>query len=129
MSKVTHSDLAKMLDGHDSKDKFTKYVLKMARDSRLIILTTIGDDVLNFSGFMHDEADCLRGGDVFLKIESGECIVYTKKKDDSKKICSFWDNKSIFKWKFLTNIPNSKFSYTKDGKRWCEAIIFSVDDI
>ena len=130
MGRITHSELAKMLDGHNYEEGFTKYVTKIARDNKLIMLTAIGDDVLKFSGLFNEEADCFRGGDVFLKIEDGECVVYTKKKDGSKKVQSFWNEHTYsYSWKFLTLIPHSKFCIRRNNKKWCEAIIFSVDDV
>jgi len=129
MNKVTHSELANMIKEHNYEDKLTKYILKVARENRLIILTAIGDDVLSFSGFFHDEADCLKGGDVYLKMEDGECMVYTKKKEQSKKISSFWEEYRVYTWRFLTLVPHSKFCIKRNGKKWCEAIVFSADDI
>jgi len=132
MAKVTHSELAKIIleKGEcNSEDSFTKHLLKIARDSRLVILTAIGDDVLSFQGFFKDEADCLKGGDLYLRMEDDECVVYTKKKEGCKKIQSFWEEYRVFKWRFITLIPHSKFAVNKGGKKWCESIIFSVDDI
>jgi hypothetical protein len=128
MTAVTHSDLAKMLDGHEADD-FTKHVFKTARDNRLVMLYPIGDDVLKFSGFFNNEADCFRGGDVHLVIENGELEVYRKAKESTKKIIAFWEEHRAYTWKFLTTIPHSKFTIRKNGKKWCEAIIFKVDDI
>lgn len=126
---MTHSELAKMLEGHNAEDKFTKYVNKVARDNRLVILTSIGDDVLKFSGFFNDEADCMRGGEVHLRMEGEECYVYTKSKDNTRRIMSFWEENRQITWKFMTPIPHSKFLIKKDGKKWCEAIVFSVNDL
>jgi hypothetical protein len=126
---MTHSALAQMLEGHNAEDKFTKYVNKIARDNRLVILTTVGDDVLKFTGFFNDEADCMRGGDVHLRMEGEECWIYTKPKESTKKITSFWEEHRAFTWKFLTNIPHSKFCVRKGGRKWCEAIVFSVDEL
>ena len=132
MSKVTHADLVQMIkDNGDCnyEDKFTKHLLKVARDNRLVILTTIGDDVLSFQGFFKDEADGYKGSDLYLRMEDGECIVYTKKREGCKKISAFWEEYRVYKWRFLTLIPHSKFVVKRNGKNFSESIIFSVDDI
>lgn len=132
MNKVTHSELVKIISEKGDcnyEDNFTKHLLKIARDNRLVILTTVGDSSLIFQGFFKEEADCFRGGDLFLKMEDGDCMVYTKKKEGSKKISAFWEEYRVFKWRFLTLIPHSKFTVKRNGKNWSESIIFSVDDV
>ncbi len=130
--KVTHSELAQIIKNNGDcnyEDSFTKGLLKIARDSRLVILTTIGDDVLSFQGFFKDEADGYKGCDLYLRMEDGECFVYTKKKEGCKKISAFWEEYRVYKWRFLTLIPHSKFVVKRNGKNFSESIIFSVDDI
>lgn len=125
MQVVTYEELAKLIDGHDYEDKLTKYVMKIARDNRLIIVSATGDDTINFDGAFHDEIDLFRGGDVFLTDEG----IFTKHKPGRSKINVFWENKGLCVWKFLTLIPHSKFTINRNGKKWCEGIVFSLDKL
>jgi hypothetical protein len=125
--KFTAKQLAEQLNNHNYDDSFTKYVLKTAKDNKLVIVTATGLDCVTFIGAIEDEADCYMGGELFLDKE----YVYTRqsKEKDRKPILSIYDKKSVYVWKFMTKIPHSKFIVLKDGKRWCEAIIFCIDDI
>lgn len=125
MSAVTYEELAKLIDGHNQEDQLTKYVMKIARDNHLIIVSAIGDDTISFDGAFHDEADLFRGGDIYIA-EDG---VYTRPNQDRVKINVFWENNGLCVWKFLTVIPHSKFIINKNNKKWCEGIVFSLKNL
>ena len=91
MSVVTYEELAKLIDGHNQEDQLTKYVMKIARDNHLIIVSAIGDDTISFDGAFHDEADLFRGGDIYIA-EDG---VYTRPGQDRVKINVFWENNGL----------------------------------
>lgn len=125
MQVITYEELAKLINGHNQEDKLTKYVMKIARDNNLVIVSAIGDDTISFDGAFHDEADLFRGGDVYIA-EDG---VYTKPKEGRVKINVFWEDKGLCVWKFLTVIPHSKFIVNRNGKKWCEGIVFDLKKI
>lgn len=125
--QVTAKQLAEMLDGFSTDDKFTTHVLKLAKSNNLVIVTAIGIDCVQFNGAISDEADCYKGGDLFIDKES---VYIRQDKDKSRKlITAFWEKNRIYTWKFITKIPHAKFSMLQDGKKWCEAIIYCIDDI
>jgi len=125
--KFTARQLAEQLNNHNHDDSFTKFVIKTAKDNRLVIVTATGLDCITFIGAIEDEADCYMGGELFLDKE----YVYTRqsKEKDRKPILSIYDKRAVYTWKFMTKIPHSKFVVLKNGKRWCEAIVFCIDDI
>jgi|SRR6478609_1717626 len=127
MELITPEELAKQLDGRDYDDKMTKYVIKLARDSGLVIVSAIGDDVIQFSGFIKDEVDCFRGGNIYMDKDG----TYTKQSsDNSRKIIQvLWEQHRLYIWKFITKIPHNTYSIKRDGKNFCLGMVFSMKDI
>jgi hypothetical protein len=128
MAIINSQELATLLDGFNHEDRFTKHTLKIARESGLIIVSSIGDDTVVFNGAMTEEFDLFQGGDIFMDKDG---FAYTRQKVDKsrKKITSIWEDKSVFKWKFITSIPNSCFSIKRAGKNYCKGIIFNTKDV
>lgn len=131
MQKITAEELASSLNGHNLEEGFTKYVINLARNSNLVIVSAIGDDTVVFSGALKDEFDLLHGGLIFLGRENDECISYTRQNADKtrKKVEVFWDKHSSFKWKFLTLIKHSTYDLKKNGKNFCKGFVFNLDNI
>lgn len=125
MSISTHQELAMLINGHNHDDSFTKYVMKIARENNLVIVSAIGDDTIQFDGVFHDEIDLFRGGDIYVTEEG----IFTRPKEDRVKINVFWEDKGLCVWKFLTIIPHSKFNINKSKKKWCEGIVFCLNDL
>jgi hypothetical protein len=125
MSTVTYEELAKLINGHNHDDSFTKYVMKMARENNLVIVSAIGDDTIQFDGAFHDEIDLFRGGAVYVTEEG----IFTKPKEGRFKIDVFWEDRGLCVWKFLTTIPNTKFNINKSKKKWCEGMVFCLNDL
>jgi hypothetical protein len=125
MQTTTYEELAKLINGHNYEDSFTKYVMKIARDNSLVIVSAIGDDTIQFDGAFHDEIDLFRGGDVYVTEEG----IFTKPKEGRIKINVFWEDRGLCVWKFLTIIPHYKFIINKDSRRWCEGIVFCLKDL
>lgn len=127
MEITTTEALAKLLDGHNLEEGMTKFVLKIARENKLVIVSAIGDDVVVFNGAFSDEVDCFRGGKIFMDKDG----TYTKQSLDRtrKEINVFWEKNRTYLWKFLTLIPHHKYSIKREGRNFCEGIIFSMNDI
>ena len=131
MQKITAAELAIQLNGFNVEDNFTRNVIKLAKDSDLVIVSAIGDDTITFSGAVTDEFDLLHGGQIFMAKEGNEYIPYTKQNKDKsrKQIEVFWNRHGLSRWKFLTLINHSVYDLKKDGKSFCKGIIFNVNDI
>jgi hypothetical protein len=131
MQKVSTQELASLLNGFDADDRFTRSVVKLAKDSGLIIISALGNDTVILSGAVTDEFDLLHGGQIFISNDNNECMPYTKNNADKtrKQIEVFWEEHSYYKWKFLTLIKHSTYDLKKGGKPFCKGIIFSVTSI
>ena len=78
MIKVSAEELAIELNGFDISDRFTSGLVKLAKNSNLIIISALGNDTVILSGAVTDEFDLLHGGQIFMAKEDNECIPYTK---------------------------------------------------
>jgi hypothetical protein len=131
MTKVTPQELSELLNGFNVEDKFTRNIVKIAKDNKLVIVATIGDDTVTFSGAITDEFDMFHGGKIFLQKEDNEFIPYTRNNEAKtrKSIEVFWDKHSLFKWKFLTLIKHTTYDLKRGGRSFCKGIIFNLNDI
>lgn len=142
MQIITSEGLAKSLDNFNAEDRFTRSVIKLAKDNNLIIVSAIGNDTITFNGALTDEFELFKGGDIFMAKEvfvptiEGhkeiiEYVPYLKQseKKDRIRINVFWEKNRLYTWKFLTIIPHAKFTIKKDNKYFCQGIIFSLNDI
>lgn len=128
MEAIDYRKLAQMLDGHEHEHGFTAHVMKLAKTNRLVIVSAIGDDVVRFEGAYNDEFDCFHGGTVFFDKDK---TAYTRncKLNSRRPIECFWEKHSNYNWKFLTTIPHAKFSMKRNGKNWCQCIVFCLEDV
>lgn len=131
MHKITAEELALSLNQHNLEEGFTKYIVNLARNSNLVIVSAIGDDTIVFSGALKDEFDLLHGGQIFVAKDNLEHILYTRQNEQKtrKKIEVFWDKHNSFKWKFLTLIKHSTYDLKKNGKNFCKGFVFNLNDI
>lgn len=128
METITSAELAAKLDGHNTEDKFTRYVIKLAKDSDLVIVSCVGNDTVVFNGAMTEDFDLFRGGKIFMDKDG---LAYTKQcvNKRRKPIEAFWEEYKLYTWKFLTLIPHEKYVIKKNSKNWCQGIIFSMNDV
>ena len=131
MQKISSEELSILINDFKAEDSFTKHIIKLARDSGLIIISAIGDDTIVLNGAVTDEFDLLHGGKIFFEKENNECIPFTKqnKLGTRKQIEVFWEKHGYFKWKFLTLIKHTTFNIKLNDKNFCKGIIINVIDI
>lgn len=128
---MTHVELAQLIGEHDYDDSFTSFVIKTASANRLVIVTAIGNDVIKLQGSMKDEVDCFHGGNIYFEREGDGVEAYKKQSvnGNRKVLETIWEMHRLFLWKFRSKIPHSKFKINKNGRSFCEGIIFSLNDI
>lgn len=131
MKKVTAEELALELNNFKAEDSFTRGVIKLAKDSNLVIVSAIGDDTIVFHGAITDDFDLFHGGQIFMAKEGNEYIPYLKQNESkSRKLIEvFWSGNGLFKWKFLTLIKHSTYDLRKDNRSFCKGIIFNLNDV
>ena len=103
---------------------------RYAKENGFVIGYGASDDLMEFEGSLYDEAGCFDGGMIYL-CESGvvdycsykciEAVWCDKERTD--------DAGNIITWTYKTDIPHETFMIYEDGEPYCEAIVFSIDDI
>jgi len=129
--RITAQEVATLLNNFNSEDNFTRNILSLAKNNRIIIVSAQGDDTILFNGALTDEFELFKGGNIFMAKEGNEYLGYLKQSSDCsrKKIEVFWNKNGLFKWKFLTLIKHFTYDLKRDGRSFCKGIVFSLDDI
>lgn len=125
---MNHQELASQINNFNAEDKFTKFILKEAKNKNLVIITSIGDDTVVLNGALTEEFDLFHGGSIFIDKDE---LAYKKQSvlNDRKKIDCIWEKNRLFTWKFMTKIPHSKFCFRRNNRSYCEGIVFCLNDI
>jgi hypothetical protein len=144
---MNEKQLAELLNGK-TENAITESIEKQAKKNGLVIVYGASDDLMEFSGAIHDESSCYSGGEV-LFTKSGclqnqdECeeAIETLKENgynvDSlkiqiNKINALWcpDNTAYenLSWAYETEIPHEKFEIMEDGEVYCIGIVFSLSN-
>ena len=132
---MTVKEYAKMLNGRQyDYPQFTEDEIQIAKENGFVIVYGASDDLMEFEGAIRDEAGCFDGGFVWfnergltegeLGQETDRCIEAVwcdmERKDASGNTIT---------WTYKTDIPHEAFMIYDDGEPYCEAIVFSIDDI
>lgn len=141
---VTAKELAARLDGAEyglwgREDDFA-----LAKQSGLVIVYGMSDDLMEFEGAIDDEADVFNGCTVYLTKEGlmhylmrypdcdpewHNCPYYMRERQNAKKIKARWCAVEDKPWTYETDIPHETFRVYEDGELFCEGIVFSVEDL
>ena len=130
---MTVKEYAEMLNGREyGYPQFTKEEIQIAKENGFVIVYGASDDLMEFEGALYDEAGCFDGGTVYV-CETG-VIEYGS--TETKHIEAVWcdtERKDTFgntiTWTYKTDIPHETFMIYDNDKPYCEAIVFSIDDI
>lgn len=127
-------EYAEMLNGREyNYPQFTKEEIQIAEDNGFVIVYGASDDLMEFDGSIYDEGGCFDGGEVWFN-KNG--VVDTAATTADKCIEAVWcdkerkdENGNVITWTYKTDIPHETFMIYEDGEPYCEAIVFSIDDV
>lgn len=130
---MTVKEYAEMLNGREyGYPQFKKEEIQIAKEKGFVIVYGASDDLMEFDGALCDEAGCFDGGTVHL-CETG---VVDYGSAETKRIKAVWcdkertdENGNIIPWTYKTKIPHEAFMIYDCGEPYCEAIVFSIDDV
>lgn len=136
---MTKEELAVMLDGRERGAEISRAEEVIAAMQNLVVVFGASDDLTEFRGAIHDEADTIFGGTV--RIFDGELMSSTGCESECKwfkaalkqvaLIEAVWgeDNDSEYGWTYETTIPHATFDVLEDGEKWCRGIVFDLKDL
>ena len=129
---MTKEELAAKLDGCEYGEEMTDALVKLARESRLVVVYGASDDLTEFNGAIRDEAYL---GESFVTAGGSEPRLMDQH-DCNCEFCGFKDktrgairiNSDFTKKGFSVrcSIPAATFSVMEDGERYGDGLVFAV---
>lgn len=133
------NEFAQMLNGRDYGDMITHEEARQARELGFVVVYGESDDLIEFRGAIHDEADCYDGGEIYLDknglFEGCDhdrhclCKYIKAARDKCKVIEAIWCGDDGWAWQYKTDIPHASFKIFEDGEKYCEGIVFDIKDL
>jgi hypothetical protein len=143
MKKHTKESLAALLHGREICKEITPVEESLAKDSGLVVVFGVSDDLIEFSGTIRDDRDCYKGGK-FLIDRDGVLPdwnnvdhddeeemekYFARKKGKAFEIDAVWDAEG-YSWAYKTSLAHATFDIM-DGYdcRYCRGIVFSMEEV
>lgn len=135
---MTKETLAQQLDGREYPFDLTKEETRLCELSRLVVVAGASDDLMEFYGFIRDE----RGAPGGAYIAAATGLLEDHNADDcecefcgykalisrARTVTATWCPTPDISWVIDSDIPHAKFTIMEDGERFCEGIVFNIDD-
>ena len=116
---------------------------KKPKEYGLVVVFGASDDLCELRGAINDEIDCCEGRDFYvnkkgLSCMPGNCNCHYYEDcsllEAEMKKCSVikavWCDGDIrAAWSYETEIPHETFMIYQDGEKYCQGIVFHMDDI
>lgn len=136
---MTTQGLAALLNGREYGSEITKAEEEAAQKSGLVVVFGQSDDLMEFRGAIDGEVDCYDGGTAYIDgnglfnegsicEECTECKILEERKESCCTISARWC-KGDFPWSYHTEIPHETFEIFEGSERYCQGIVFSVDEL
>lgn len=129
---MTKKELAEKLNGteYDGFRIFSQKILREAKESGLVIVYGVSDDLMEFEGAFEDEGGCFCGGTVYFDLNGVSQDEKEKKYSIYAKWCKDVDEEgNLATWSYETDIPHETFKIWEDGDLFCIGLVFSIEDI
>lgn len=137
IGNVTKDTLANLLNGRQYGEEISPEVEAEAKKAGLVVVFGASDDLIEFRGAIHDEADCYNGG--LIRFTPKGILTELSERDSQEPISeieALWNNS----WSYRTKIPHAEFrivennlgvawSVDKEPRTYCKGIVFSVKDL
>lgn len=140
--KMTKEEFAEKLNGLEYPTVFEANIEADAKESGLVVVYGMSDDLMEMRGAINDEGDCFQG-DTFTINKDGimqdfrhydgsrEEVLekyFLAKNSPKAAIKAVWDEDGI-PWQIRTDLPHATFDIMEDGELYCKGIVFNIDDI
>lgn len=124
---ITAKELAEKINGREYMNEMTKEEEAMAKEAGLVVVFGYSDDNIEFRGAIDDEIGAYDGGEYYI---SPDGKVFDEETPGTKRLDAVWcDPESEHNWSYKTDIPHEKFTIMDEGEKFCEGIIFSMEDL
>ena len=135
-SNIQIDELIKLLNNRNYCDEITPEIKEFATKNNLVIVYGASDDLMEFTGAIHEEVDCYGGGEAHLigkelatnLCDDPLCPYYKKNFLDAIEIKAIW-GEGGYSWTYETKIPHKTFDIIDDDDKYCRGIVFSIEDL
>lgn len=137
---MNKEDLANRICGIAYPCRIHKDLIRIAKDSGLVIVYGASDDLMEFKGAATEEIGCYNGGTALVDAQGvlpdresidddDELKEYFQRKTNAKPIEALWCEEDGYSWTYKTDIPHATFEVNEDGGTYCRGIVFSLADL
>lgn len=122
---MTAKELACLLDGREYGNEIIKEEIAAAKAAGLVVVFGASDDLIEFRGVIDDEGGCYDGGAVYFDRDG----ISQNGEEKAFSIEAIWCGADDYSWTYQTDIPHESFNIYEDGERYCQGIVFSMEDL
>ena len=128
--------MADRINGREYPFDLTKEEQEVCKANRLVVVAGASDDLMEFYGFIRDEMGA--PGEAYITQrglieEHFECECrycgFEALKSPARTITAKWCPNPDVSWVIESEIPHANFTIMEDGEKFCEGIVFSMDEV
>lgn len=132
-------EAAAILNGRQYRNEMDGGIATELKNNGLVAVYGASDDLMEFSGAIHDEVDCCNGGFAYLDknglLENdcdSDCPHFRKLEEAATSIEAVWaptiDDTQV-SWGYKTDIPHATFKIMEDDDTYCVGIVFALSSL
>lgn len=135
---LTAKELAKTLNGRQYTMEILPDEEREAKESGLVVIFGCSDDLVELRGAIDDEVGAYKGTTIYISkdgnlldrpdCDTSECPYYKAVVSAAREIQVEWHNNSP-NWTFKTSIPHETFSILDGEIKFCEGIVFNIEEV
>lgn len=140
---MTAKELAHRLNGNEYLSEICDQLEGTARDNGLVVVFGQSDDLIQFRGAVNGEAYSYGGGDE-IELFEGKLLEVKEPFDEVSEMKEFLEGFGVdiktkviipkwdidgYSWKYHTAIPHETFDILEDGEKYCQGIVFHINEI
>lgn len=133
---MTLKEFAKKLDGRNYRNEIFSIEEIQAKKLGFVVVFGYSDDNMELRGAISEEISCYGGGDCYIETDGifeeceCECKYSIKAREGMHQIKAIWcDKESDYAWRYETLIPHETFEILDDGDRFCQGIVFDINNL
>ncbi len=131
-------EIAKKLHNREYREETTPEIERLAKVNNIVIVFGTSDDYIVFRGAIHDRGYCFEGRKIYFntggivrnECKDDYCPHFKKELESASLIKAIWEPKDLgCSWIYETDIPHETFDILEESEKYCQGIVFSLDDI
>lgn len=134
---MTPKEMAARLDGRQYMNEISDKEIEFARENRLVVIFGRSDDMTVLLGAVNDAIGSFEGASIYFnhdgilinKCDNPECPYFVKELEDARVVTAVWSDFDDPCWSHKTDIDHASFMIYEEKEKYCQGIVFSLDDL